>query len=183
MTLGRWFREYVYFPLGGSRKGKLRMVCNLFIVWVFTGLWHGADWNFLLWGLIFFFILTVEKNTYGRRLENTKVIGHVYTLLLIPVTWVIFAITDIRQLASYLGNMVGIHNSTVMVGMQQLIRYLQEYWVLLIACILFATPLPGKMYHKYRDRWFAVIIILVIFWFSVYEIMVGANNPFLYFRF
>ena len=183
MTLGRWFREYVYFPLGGSRKGKLRMVCNLFIVWVFTGLWHGAVWNFLLWGLIFFFILTVEKNTYGRRLENTKVIGHVYTLLLIPVTWVIFAITDIRQLASYLGNMVGIHNSTVMVGMQQLIRYLQEYWVLLIACILFATPLPGKMYHKYRDRWFAVIIILVIFWFSVYEIMVGANNPFLYFRF
>ena len=106
-----------------------------------------------------------------------------YTLILIPITWVIFGITDIRQLVAYLGNMFGIHQSAVMVGSQQLLRYLEEYGVLLIACILFATPLPGKMYHKYRDRWFAVVILLVIFWFSVHEIMVGSNNPFLYFRF
>lgn len=183
ITLGRWFREYVYFPLGGSRKGRFRTICNLFIVWAFTGLWHGADWNFLLWGMTFFVILTVEKNSYGRKLEETKVIGRVYTLILIPITWVIFAITDIRQLVAYLGNMIGIHRSTVMVGSQQLIRYLKEYWVLLIACVLFATPLPGKMYNKYRDRWFTVIVMLVIFWFSVHEIMVGSNNPFLYFRF
>ncbi len=183
ITLGRWFREYVYFPLGGSRKGRLRTIGNLFVVWTFTGLWHGADWNFLLWGLTFFLLLTIEKNTYGRKLESTRVIGHLYTLLLIPITWVIFAITDIRQLVLYLGNMFGVHTSTVMVGGQQLMRYLQEYWVLLIACILFATPFPGKLYHKYRDRWFAVILCLVIFWFSVHEIMVGANNPFLYFRF
>lgn len=183
MTLSRWFREYVYFPLGGSRKGRLRTICNLFIVWAFTGLWHGADWNFLLWGLAFFVILTVEKNTYGQKLEHTRVIGHIYTLVLVPVTWVIFAITDIGQLMSYLGNMFGIHKSTVMVGGQQLMRYLQEYGVLLIACVIFSTPLPGKLYQKYRDRWFAVIVFLVIFWLSVYEIMVGSNNPFLYFRF
>lgn len=183
ITLGRWFREYIYFPLGGSRKGKFRTICNLFVVWAFTGLWHGADWNFLLWGLTFFVILTVEKNSYGRRIEETKVIGRVYTLILIPITWVIFGITDIRLLVAYLGNMFGIHQSAVMVGSQQLLRYLEEYGVLLIACILFATPLPGKMYHKYRDRWFAVVILLVIFWFSVHEIMVGSNNPFLYFRF
>ena len=183
MTLGSWFREYVYFPLGGSRKGKLRTVCNLFVVWSFTGLWHGADWNFLLWGILFFVILVIEKNSYGKWLEKTRVIGHIYTLVIIPVTWVVFAVTDIKQLVAYLGNMCGIHRASVMVGGQQLTRYLQEYWVLLIACVLFATPFPGKLYHKYRDRWFTVGVLLFIFWFSVREIMVGSNNPFLYFRF
>ena len=183
MTLGSWFREYLYFPLGGSRKGRLRTVANLFIVWSFTGLWHGAAWNFLLWGLLFFVILTIEKNSYGRWIEKSRAVGHVYTLLLIPITWVVFAVTDIRQLAAYLGNMFGIHKAAVMVGVQHFTRYLQEYWVLLIACVLFATPFPRKLYHKYRDRWFMIIIIAAVFWFSVYEIMVGSNNPFLYFRF
>ena len=183
VTLGRWFREYVYFPLGGSRKGRGRTVFNLLIVWAFTGLWHGADWNFLLWGMLFFVILTVEKNTYGRRLEETKVLGHIYTLILIPVTWVVFAITDMGQLAAYLGNMFGIHSTEVMVGTQQLIRYMKEYWVLLIACIVFITPFPAKLFHRCRDRWFTVVVLLLVFWFSVHEIMVGSNNPFLYFRF
>lgn len=183
MTLGSWFREYVYFPMGGSLKGKLRTVFNLLVVWTFTGLWHGAGWNFFLWGMLFFVILTVEKSSFGKALERSKLIGHVYTLVIIPVTWVVFAITDMGLLMAYLGNMCGIHRSTVMVGGHQLVRYIQEYWVLLIACVLFATPLPGKLYHKCRDRWFAVLVLLVIFWFSVHEIMVGSNNPFLYFRF
>ena len=183
ITLGSWFREYVYIPLGGSRRGKIRTVLNLFIVWAFTGLWHGADWNFLLWGLMFFVILTIEKNTYGRRLEGTKVLGRIYTLILIPVTWVVFAITDMGQLAAYLGNMFGIHWTEILVGTQQLVRYLKEYWVLLIACIVFITPFPAKLFRKCRDRWFTVVVLLLIFWFSVHEIMVGSNNPFLYFRF
>ena len=183
ITLGRWFREYLYFPLGGSRKGKRRTVLNLFIVWACTGLWHGADWNFLLWGMIFFVILTVEKNSYGKRLERSRVLGHIYTLILIPITWVVFAITDMSQLGAYLGNMFGMHRDTVLVGTQQFVRYLKEYWVLLIVCIVFATPFPAKLYNKFRDRWFTVVILLIVFWFSVYEIMVGNNNPFLYFRF
>ena len=183
ITLGRWFREYLYFPLGGSRKGKLRTVFNLFVVWACTGLWHGADWNFLLWGMIFFVILTVEKNSYGKRLERSRVLGHIYTLILIPITWVVFAITDMSQLSAYLGNMFGMYRETALVGTQQFVRYLKEYWVLLIACIVFATPFPAKLYNKFRDRWFTVVFLLIIFWFSVYEIMVGNNNPFLYFRF
>ena len=183
ITLGSWFRAYVYFPLGGSRKGRIRTVFNLLIVWAFTGLWHGAAWNFLLWGMLFFVILTVEKNTYGRKLEETKVFGHIYTLVLIPITWVVFAITDMGQLAAYLGNMFGVHRSGVLVGTQQLMRYIKEYWVLLIACIVFITPFPAKLFHKYRDRWFTVTVLLLVFWFSVHEIMVGCNNPFLYFRF
>lgn len=183
MTLGSWFKEYVYIPLGGNRKGAVRTVCNLFVVWALTGLWHGASWNFVLWGILFFLLLAIEKRSYGKWLEETKVLGHVYLLILIPVTWVIFAITDIRQLGAYLADMIGIHGTEILVGAEQFIRYLREYGILLAACILFATPYPGRWYHKWKDRWFAVLLLLVIFWFSVHEIVVGSNNPFLYFRF
>ncbi len=183
ITLGSWFRKYVYFPLGGSRRGRLRTVCNLFVVWALTGLWHGAGWNFLLWGMFFFLLLVIEKNSYGRRLEQSKVLGHIYTLLLIPVTWVVFAVTDMGQLAAYLGNMFGFHGDAPLVGIPQLVRYLKEYWTLLIACAVFATPYPAKLYDKYANRWFTVLILLLIFWLSVHEIMVGGNNPFLYLKF
>ena len=183
MTLGSWFKEYVYIPLGGNRKGAVRTVCNLFVVWALTGLWHGASWNFVLWGILFFLLLAIEKRSYGKWMEKTKVLGHVYLLILIPVTWVIFAITDIRQLGAYLANMIGVHGTEILVGAEQFIRYLREYGILLAACILFATSYPGRWYHKWKDRWFAVLILLVIFWLSVHEIIVGSNNPFLYFRF
>ncbi len=183
MTLGSWFKEYVYIPLGGSRKGSARTILNLFVVWTLTGLWHGADWNFVLWGSAFFLIISLEKKTFGKWLENSKVLGHIYIIVLIPVTWVIFGITDMGQLAGYLGNMAGYHKEEILVGMTQLIRYLKEYGILLIACVIFATPLPGKVYWKWKDRWFMVLFLLLVFWWSVREIISGSNNPFLYFRF
>lgn len=183
MTLGSWFKEYVYIPLGGSRKGSGRTVCNLFVVWALTGLWHGAAWNFVLWGIVFFVLISLEKRTFGKRLEQSLVLGHIYTVLLIPVTWVIFAITDMGQLGGYLGNLVGYHKEDILVGVTQLIRYLKEYGVLLIACVIFATPLPAKAYWKWKDRWFMVLFLLGVFWWSVREIVLGSNNPFLYFRF
>lgn len=183
MTLGSWFREYVYFPLGGSRRGSARTILNLLAVWALTGLWHGADWNFVLWGTVFFLLISLEKKTCGKCLENSKALGHIYVVLLIPATWVIFAITDMGQLFGYLGNMVGYHREEILVGMTQLVRYLKEYAALLIACVIFATPLPGKFYWKWKDRWFMVVLLLLIFWWSVREIVSGSNNPFLYFRF
>ncbi len=183
MTLGSWFREYVYIPLGGSRKGSGRTVLNLFVVWALTGLWHGADWNFVLWGIVFFLLISLEKRTFGKWLENSRVFGHIYIILLIPATWVIFAITDMEQLAGYLGNLIGYHREEILVGVTQLIRYLKEYGLLLIACVIFATPFPGKLYWKWKDRWFMVLLLLLVFWWSVREIALGSNNPFLYFRF
>ena len=183
ITLGSWFKEYVYIPLGGSRKGAGRTVRNLFVVWALTGLWHGAAWNFVLWGIAFFLLLSLEKRTFGKRLEKSLVLGHIYTALLIPVTWVIFAITDMGQLFGYLGNLAGYHREEILVGITQLLRYLKEYWGLLIACVIFTTPLPTKLYWKWKDRWFVVLILLGIFWWSVREIISGSNNPFLYFRF
>ncbi len=183
ITLGSWFRDYIYIPLGGNRKGDMRTICNLFIVWVLTGFWHGADWNFVLWGLVFFLLISLEKKTYGKWMERSGVLGHIYTLLIIPVTWVIFAISDMSQLAAYLGNMAGIYAGRVMVGTEQFIRYLKDYGILLIVCVIFITPFPKKWYHRYKDRWFMVLFLFAIFWWSVYEIVVGSNNPFLYFRF
>ncbi len=183
MTLGSWFREYVYFPLGGSRRGSGRTVLNLFAVWALTGLWHGADWNFVLWGSIFFLLISLEKRTFGKWIENSRVLGHIYVMLLIPATWVVFGITDMGQLAGYLGNLAGYHKEEILVGLTQLVRYLKEYGTLLIACVVFSTPLPGKLYWKWKDRWFMVLLLLLLFWWSVREIVSGSNNPFLYFRF
>lgn len=183
MTLGRFFREYVYIPLGGNRKGKLRMLLNMFVVWSLTGLWHGASWNFVLWGLGFFVLLTLEKFIYGKFLENTWVIGHIYIWVLIPVTWVVFAVSDFSQLLIYLKQLVGIHPQPVLVGNDQLIRYVQEYGRLFLACAFFSTKLPERIYHYIRGGLIVVVLALVVFWMSIYELANGANNPFLYFRF
>lgn len=183
ITLGRWFREYLYIPLGGNRKGFFRTMFNLFVVWSLTGLWHGASFNFVLWGLLFFGLIALEKKGFGKWLESKKIAGHLYVILLIPVTWMVFAITDMRQLLHYLQNMIGIHLSDVIVGSEQVVRYLKEYGVLFIFCILFSTSCPMDLYRKYKQKWYVIAIIVVIFCLSVYEIMSGSDNPFLYFRF
>ena len=183
MTLGRFFREYVYIPLGGNRKGNLRMLLNMFIVWSLTGLWHGASWNFVLWGLGFFVLLTLEKFVYGRFLEKSRLIGHIYIWILIPVTWVVFAISDFSQLLIYLQQLAGIHIQPVLVGTEQLLRYAQEYGSLFLICAIFSTKLPEKIYHAIRGGLIVVLLAFTVFWMSVYELANGANNPFLYFRF
>ena len=183
ITLGRFFREYVYIPLGGNRKGRLRTILNLFVVWALTGLWHGASWNFVLWGIGFFVLLVLEKNVYGKFLDRHPLIGLVYMWILIPVSWMVFEITDFSQLIIYLKQMIGIHTDQVLVSTAQLIRYVKEYGVLFAVCALCATWLPVRLYYKLRNNRIIILICLAIFWFSVYEIRQGANNPFLYFRF
>lgn len=183
MTLGRFFREYVYIPLGGNRKGRFRMVVNLFIVWALTGLWHGASWNFVLWGLGFFVLLMLEKFIYGKFLENSRIIGYIYIWILIPVTWVIFAVSDFSQLMIYLQQLVGIHTQDVLVKTDQLVRYVYEYGWLFLVCAVFSTKLPELIYQRIRGGLIVVILAFAVFWLSVYELANGANNPFLYFRF
>lgn len=183
ITLGRWFREYVYIPLGGNRKGMCRTICNLCVVWTLTGLWHGASWNFVLWGFLFFVLIVIEKCGMGKWLEWSKVLGHLYVILLLPVTWVIFAITDMSQLTAYLQNLVGIHGTNAIAGCAQFQRYLQDYWWLLLLCIFFSTAYPAKLYKKYKNHFLMLLLLLAVFWLSVHEILIGAENPFLYFRF
>ena len=183
ITLGRFFREYVYIPLGGNRGGRLRTVFNLFLVWALTGLWHGASWNFVVWGLGFFVLLVLEKNLYGDFLERHSFFGHLYVWLLVPVSWMVFEITDFSELVIYLKQMAGIHAEEVMVSTQQLLRYLQEYGWLFALCALCATWFPVWVYRRLRQTWWLVIVCFAVFWLCVYELSQGAANPFLYFRF
>ena len=128
ITLGRWFRDYVYIPLGGSRKGRLRTMFNLFAVWILTALWHGAGYNFLIWGGMLLGALFLEKLFLLPFLQKSKVIGHVYLLLFVPVTWMAFTITDVHQLGIYLTRMFPFVNAhTGMVNSMDYIKYLKDY--------------------------------------------------------
>lgn len=183
ITLGRWFREYVYIPLGGNRKGKIRTIVNLFVVWALTGLWHGASWNFVIWGISFFVFIAIEKLFLGKWLERSKVIGHLYVIFLIPISWVVFAISDFTTLKQYLGSMFGHTSGKVLMGMSQFQNYVHTYWWLLLICIIFATPLPYNLFRKQRQKPWMIAILVGIFFLSVYEILKGSSNPFLYFNF
>ena len=184
MTLGRWFKNYIYFPLGGSRKGSLKTIRNMLVVWAFTGLWHGASWNFVLWGLIFFVLLVLEKNVYGKFLERTHILKHAYIIFIIPLTWMVFAISDMHQLGTYFTRLFPFLSSQeIQSNTRDVMLALHNYWKILIPCVLFCTPLPLYYYKKYRKSGFCLIILILIFIFSIRAMMTQTNNPFLYFQF
>ena len=185
ITLGRWFREYLYIPLGGNRHGKVRLVINIFIVWLLTGLWHGANWNFIIWGMLFFVLLILEKFIYLDKLKKSKWAGHIYMMFVIPLSWTIFKITDIKLLGLYLRKMflIPLPDAQSFPTMSKFLSLLGTYWWLLILCAFFSTPLPMKLIKKYKDNIVLKIILFAGFWLSVYEIIQGQGNPFLYLRF
>ena len=183
ITLGRWFKEYVYIPLGGNRKGTPRTVLNLFVVWALTGLWHGASWNFVIWGLTFFVLIALEKIFLGKILEKHGWLGHIYVILVLPITWVVFGITNLKMLVQYLSCMFGMPGANILVGSEQFARYIGTYGVLLLFCILFSTPIPMRIYKRFSEKFFMKMVLVAVFCWSVYELMQGSNNPFLYFRF
>ena len=187
ITLGAWFREYVYIPLGGNRKGRIRTIANLGIVWLLTGFWHGAAWNFILWGVFIFLLEILEKNLLLPVLNHKSIaahiFSHIYMILYILVSWTIFAISDFNQLAMYLARMFPFFGMGHTLNSYDFVKYLTDYSVLLICCILFCTAGPEKLYHRFKNKLGGIVIALIIFWYSVYYLAIGMNNPFLYFRF
>lgn len=184
MTLGGWFREYVYIPLGGNRGGFAKTVRNMFVVWLLTGLWHGASWNFVLWGLLLFVLLFVEKAGLGKVLERHKALGHIYMILLIPLSWLVFVITDLSQLGIYLQKLFPFFGSTGTVLFQgDYLKYGKTYGIYLVLGILFATGVQEKLLKKNKNRLWVILLLLALFWASVYCMYLGMDDPFLYFRF
>lgn len=184
MTLGGWFREYVYIPLGGNRGGFAKTVRNMFVVWLLTGLWHGASWNFVLWGLWLFVLLFVEKAGLGKVLERHKVLGHIYMILWIPLSWLVFVITDLSQLGIYLQKLFPFFGSTGTVLFQgDYLKYGKTYGIYLVLGILFATGVQEKLLKKNKNRLWVILLLLALFWASVYCMYLGMDDPFLYFRF
>lgn len=191
ISLGSWFREYVYIPLGGNRKGISRQLLNILIVWVLTGIWHGAGWNFLFWGLWYAFLLMMEKLFLGKVLASLpKGIGILYNGLAVLLGWVLFSLDTPVRIAGYLAAMFGFGGGTV----DSLGLYLfGEYWVLFAIAVAASTPLPGmiaRRLEKAETGWGIAIYRLgekvipaLLLLLSVAVIVDGTFNPFLYFRF
>lgn len=190
ISLGSWFREYVYIPLGGNRKGLPRQLVNILIVWMLTGIWHGAGWNFLLWGLWFAFALILEKLFLGRLLAwLPKIVGIVYTLFVALAGWVLFALETPAAIWSYFGAMMGgagfLDRQALYLGGQ--------YLVLLLISLAAAVPLPhmlAKQLEKSRTgmgiavyRFGEKLIPAALLILSIAGIVEASYNPFLYFRF
>lgn len=178
MTLGSWFREYVYIPLGGNRKGKARMYLNLFIVWAVTGFWHGANWNFLLWGVMFAILLIVEKAWLLKYLERGKIWPHVYVIFLLLISWALFAITDLSQLAVFLQKLFAFD------GGWDWVYYLRSYFITFAAAIFLSTTAVQKLYDKIKQiEWVNITILALITVVSVAYLVDATYNPFLYWNF
>ena len=185
ITLGSWFREYVYIPLGGNRKGQVKTIFNTFVVWALTGLWHGASWNFVLWGIIFFVLLTIEKSGFENILDRYKVLSHIYAMLIIPMSWIVFALENLSDIGLYFKRLFPIFGSSdvAFINTNDYKTALIQYGIFFLLAIVFSFEFPQKIYHKYKKTFVVNIVIIIIFWLSVYRIMTSASNPFLYFRF
>ncbi len=184
ITLGNWFKEYVYISLGGNRKNRILNIRNLFIVWVLTGIWHGAGYNFLIWGIFLFLIILFEKLFLGKYLEKMPILGHVYMIFLIPLSWAVFAIDDVNQLGIFFSRLFPFFGQGVWsIFPNDYLKYLKLYYPFFIIGILFCTKIPFKILKKIKNKFFIWIILGTIFAFSVYCMYKGLDDPFLYFRF
>ncbi len=180
MTLGSWFREYVYIPLGGNREHLLR---NTLAVWFLTGLWHGASWNFVLWGLLHCGLILLEKGGLGWILEHSPFQGHLYMAFLIPLSWLLFAVPDLAQARSYFLRCFPFLGTDAAVFPGDFLKYGRLYALSLTAALLLCTGLPKRLYRKYKTSLAVVLLLLGIFWASVWCMYRGMEDPFLYFQF
>ena len=183
ISLGQWFKNYLYIPFGGNRKGTVRTVLNLFLVWVITGIWHGITLNFFLWGITLWGLIVLEKLLLRRKLLKGKMLPHLYILFVMPLTWMIFAIDNIRELGTYFSRLFPFWRTPYYVNQTDYIRYLQNYTVFLLLAFLVSLPFADKLYEKYKGSLLWKAILFLVFWGCVYEMANGLNNPFLYFRF
>ena len=185
ISLSTWFREYLYIPLGGNRCSRRRWMLNLLAVWAATGIWHGASWNYLLWGLYFFVLLMVEKFFLLERLKKAPAaVAHIYTLFLVLVSWAIFAIEDFTHLTAYLRVMFGLGG--VPLTNAALGYYLTGYLPILLVAAVASTPLGVTVYRKLKPRTQQVVCTLLVIAGLVVctaYLVASTYNPFLYFRF
>ena len=182
ISLGSWFRDYVYIPLGGSRVGVFRLLINIFIVWMLTGFWHGAEWNFIIWGLYFAVLLILEKIFLLKWLNRSKVISRIYVLLLVVISFVIFNAVSMNEAFEYIGGMFGAGNYPLVSS--ESIFYLKDYFFVIILAIIGASPLPKTLALKFKaTQWLEPIVLVTLLAISTAFLVDGSFNPFLYFRF
>lgn len=191
ISLSTWFRDYLYIPLGGNRCSRSRNIFNLAVVWLLTGLWHGAEWTFVLWGGWFFLLLAGEKLLWGRALERLpRVLRHGYTMLAAVLSWVLFRSSSAAYAQAYLGAMFGLGGGA---ADGQTVYYLLEYWPEWIACVIAALPVKVWLQEGLEKRgtapavllqtWGPKLASLVVLAASYMKLVSGSFNPFIYFQF
>ena len=180
MTLGRWFKNYIYIPLGGNRKGKTRMIINIMIVWLVTGLWHGASYNYILWGIFVGIVIILEKLFLGKYLNKSKMIGHIYMFILIPIMWSIFSIKDLSTLSLFIRKLFSFEEGIISLDY---LKYIKTYGYLILIGLLLCTKTAEKLLLKKETNNYQIIILLGLFWISINYLYKGLNNAFIYFDF
>lgn len=196
MSLGSWFRSYVYIPLGGNRKGLKLQMRNIAVVWLLTGIWHGASWNFLIWGVYFGVLLILEKFLWLGFLKKHKIFSHVYTIFLVWISWAIFAFDNMAQGVQYIKAMFGLTGAGFV--STETLYLLLSYAVMLVVLILAATPYPKMLAAKLMDKLEGLkaqkagrvvsavlqcVFVVAVFIISTAYLVDATYNPFLYFRF
>ena len=191
ISLSTWFRDYVYIPLGGNRCAGWKRMRNIFVVWFFTGLWHGANWTFILWGMWFFLLLMGEKFVWGKWLSAApSLLQHGYTMLAVVISWVLFRAVDLSHAQSYLGAMAGITSATAQSGQSiyYILQFLPEWILAFVACLpikqwvqssLWQDNKTGQLVLHYTSRIAALLLLML----SYSELVTGSFNPFIYFQF
>ena len=179
ITLGAWFREYVYIPLGGNRHGSFITVLNLAVVWLMTGLWHGIGGNYLLWACFLWAMVVLEKLFLHKVLNKIGPLRHAYLLFVILLSWVPFAIGDWGQMCMFLSKLFGGGNTVNAMDFVDL----KDYIGMLSAGVILATPLPERLWNRIKDRSLGWCILFALFWMVIFRISTAAQDPFLYFKF
>ncbi|MCI5879662.1 MAG: MBOAT family protein [Bacillales bacterium] len=185
ISLSSWFKDYVYIPLGGSKCSRIKHIRNILIVWCLTGIWHGASYNFMLWGLYYGIILIIEKfflKGFLSKLPNT--LKHIYTMLVVIIGWLIFASTDLSMFSVYFSNMFNIFKYPFID--ETFIFYFKSYFIIIVISTLLSMPIYQNIKKKLNSRgWMIIslILYLVFFFITVSYLVSDSYNPFLYFRF
>jgi len=184
ISLTTWFRDYLYIPLGGNRNGKANTIRNLLLVWLATGIWHGASWNFLLWGFYYFLLIVLEREVINKVIKKMPAfLGHIYTVFLVLIGWTLFAVEDFQTMGSYLKSMFGFGTGVL----NDVFLYnIRNYAVLFIIGIFAATPAGMKLWERIpsKVRFLAgPVLMFTGFLLSVAYLIDGSYNPFIYFRF
>ena len=180
ITLSTWFRDYVYIPLGGNRVKKYRWLMNIMIVWTLTGIWHGASWNFAIWGIYFGIILIIEKLFIGQFIEKLpKVFRHIYALFLILLGWLIFFCDDLTLIQKYIPKIFANPN----IIDNEFIFYIKNYMIFLISGIVFSIPIVNKIKKTKTIKVIVAVAYIFLFIICISQLCSDSYNPFLYFRF
>ena len=183
ITLGSWFKDYIYFPLGGSRCSKIKTARNLIIVWILTGIWHGVTPNYMIWAGVLLLLILWEKFVLSKNKVVLRIFGQFHVLVLIPLTWIVFALDKWKDLYHYFARLFGVMLPNTVVNTKDVLHTLEDGWIYLFIALICLIPGIRGSFYRNRHSVFWTILLFIIFWFCIYSSSGSTLNPFMYMSF